>query len=285
MAAQAEEITIPAWVPEIIKNTVFQIIKPTDEKEWATLKRLLTDKRMKGVWNEITKHRRDLSTYQTTEERFHKPSDVTIGMQVIEDQLHPVKADFNTALQNFFYVAYDLAANPVDLLTRDEVMEIYGEFADVSLRSVQLAALLRKLFSRHPGLIPTINIWRSRNPDLKHFGLSRDLVSKPPLGVDDFIEQLEECGRFFQSRHLMSTFEPVPPFNHVVRFKPEGKRPVVTRRTTHDKTRAYVLALAKTCKTTFGTYLYRVVATVASVALRERTTGEYVRKAVKGREL
>jgi hypothetical protein len=279
MATQTNEIRIPAWVPESIRNPVFQTIKPKNETERKTLKRLLTHPKMKGVYKELTKHCRD-SSYKTTDELVHKPADIAIGVRIVEDQMYTVKPDFNLALQNFFYAAYELAVDPANVVTRDELMREYEHFADIHRKLAEDAKLLRECFRRQ-GLHEVFNIWRTRNPDLKHFGLSGE-ISEKPLDPIDTVEQMEEVARFFDSRHVLGKFQPVPPFDHVVRFKPEGKRAVVKRHITAERARAYILGLANTCKKTFGSYLYGVVATVASVALEKTITDAYVKKAVKG---
>src|SRR5713226_8405865 len=100
METPANEVKIPAWVPAPVREWVSSVIEPKDEKERATLKRLLTHRRMKRVWAELTKYRRDRSTYQTTGERFHKPRDLVTAVHV-GPPIRVEKLDFDTALGSF----------------------------------------------------------------------------------------------------------------------------------------------------------------------------------------
>ncbi len=274
METQANRLKIPAWVPEPLKKEILGIIQPTDEdkREWATLKRLVTDSRMKRVWAELTKHRRDPSTYQTTKEPFHKPADLTTGVHVLgKGQYRLEKLDFEGALRSFFYAAYyHIAVNPVPSMTPDEAMKEYEKLSDIRKHLVEAARLLR-----NPGVYSLFTLWRrSQDFPKKHFSPDRQ---DRWINLGEVIEALEELARFPEDAMTKFNIGPFPP----ARFKPEGERPVVKRRTARESTRTYILVLANTCKELFNSPLYSTVATTASVALREKITPVYVMRIVQ----
>lgn len=245
-----------------------------DENERATLKRLLTDRRMQRVWAELTKHKRNRS-YETTDEPFHQPADLTTSVYVdgASGRMWMEKLDLDGALVTFLFMAYHLAVHPEPSMTHDEAEKLWERLSDMSRCLAKDAGLLRKLFddSKLSGIF---NLWRRSRLNLKHFRL------KPgkPNNLGSFVEAMEELSRFF--RDVPTISERVGPFPPA-RFKPEGEHPLVIRRTTREGTRVYILELANTCKTLFNSSLYSTVVTAASVALREEITTARVMRTVQ----
>src|SRR5262245_52819192 len=69
--AQKDKIVVPPWVPDAVKTWALdEIATARDEKKKEALRRLLTDKRMRRVWRELTRHKRQ--NHRTTNKPFHQ---------------------------------------------------------------------------------------------------------------------------------------------------------------------------------------------------------------------
>src|SRR5262245_29017953 len=73
MPSPRDKIVVPTGVPDAVKKWALEEISGSfhNEKEKETLRRLLTDKRMRRVWGELTRHKRN--SHRTTDEFFHQP--------------------------------------------------------------------------------------------------------------------------------------------------------------------------------------------------------------------
>jgi len=262
--ATTYELKTPIWVPSAVREQVLDLIHPRNEREWTILKRLLSDRRMKRVWNELTKHKRSFG--QSAEEPYYKPRERTI--------VGPSKVTLDDALKGLIHVAYDLAANPVSSMTHDEAMRAYEDLADIGKRLSDDAMLIKKQF-KNPQIISIFMLWQ-HSPDFSKKHFSREKV----LAVPDYIVATHELARFFDDALTRYTY-PILEKPSFYYFRPEGeRRPLVRRRTGNDRTRAYVLQLAKTCKNLFDLNFYGIVAVISSVALQKKITAAYVRKVV-----
>jgi hypothetical protein len=68
--ARFDDIPKPEWVPEVIRTTARPLVEATVKKpeDWDVVRRLLTDKRMRSVWKELTKRIRQ--SYKPTAKFF-----------------------------------------------------------------------------------------------------------------------------------------------------------------------------------------------------------------------
>src|SRR5262249_45606064 len=196
MKAQAEKIKLPAWVPLIIREEVFGLIRPKNEGERIILKRLLTDKRMRRVWNELTKHKRAL--YQTTEEPYYKPRDRTIGWTSDnQGRLQPLsKVTLDDALLGLLHIAYDLAVDPVSPMTHDQAKRAYEGLANIRNRLEEDVRLISKQMQidepRENQMLSLFILWlQSRDYPKKHF------TQEKPNSLREFIEAMSELAQFF----------------------------------------------------------------------------------------
>ena len=66
------KLVVPTWVPDAVKKWALEEIEGSfrDKKQKETLLRLLTDRRMRHVWRELTRRKR--GNYRTTDEFFHQ---------------------------------------------------------------------------------------------------------------------------------------------------------------------------------------------------------------------
>ena len=156
------EIVVPTWVPYAIKNWALEEIGSSfrfnDEKKKETLRRLLTDKRMRRVWRELTRHERN--SYRTTDKFFHqrdrsttlcqkkdaKCLAVNLGKDIwrcdycnfiikaarppkdIEQKPFP----FDKTLIGFFWASADYASLDLTVRTKDEVVKLSNEIKVLS---------------------------------------------------------------------------------------------------------------------------------------------------------
>jgi hypothetical protein len=163
------KIVVSTWVPDAIKKWALDEIGGSfcNEKEKETLRRLLTDKRMRRVWRELTRHERN--SYQTTDKFFHQRDRSTTlcqkkdakclaenvgkdiwrcdycgfiitkaarGVKDIEQKPLP----FDKILIGFLFWSYH---EPLPVLTKDEIVKLSNEIKmfSYSLGGPQLGLL------------------------------------------------------------------------------------------------------------------------------------------------
>jgi hypothetical protein len=155
------KIVVPTWVPDAVKKWALDEIGGSflNEKEKETLRRLLTDKRMRRVWGELTRHKRN--SHRTTDKFFHQPDMPTtlcekksgkcLAVNVGQDIWHcdycnfitkaarPPKDikrkpfPFDKILIGFLFWSYDAVSIQTPLLTKNEVAKLSDEMKMFSL--------------------------------------------------------------------------------------------------------------------------------------------------------
>lgn len=115
---------VPSWVPKPVQDEALPPLEQaTDEKGREVLKRLLTHNRMRSVWRELTKQRRDLSTYKPTGHFYTQETRPVrlLGMSLKEN-----------TLVGFFNAAYRFAVTPVMTITKEEVIDMRARLDNTS---------------------------------------------------------------------------------------------------------------------------------------------------------
>ena len=177
---------------------------------------------------------------------------------------HTIPMGVDDALVALFVAAVGLAINPIPSVTREEAMDKLGELSAMEKRLLEDAAKLRALNS-DPQIQGLFGLWlKHSNFPRREFQLGRlyDWTS-----LDHFAGALE----------ALVTFFPVAES----RYRPEGPRPVVDRKTAREEVRAYVFHLGKAFRTHFNSPLHKNIATITSVALKKKVSSEYVRKVLE----
>ena len=103
------KITIPPWVPEAVREWTLNH-EEEDEERKQVQRRLLTGKRMRRVWRELTRKKR--VDYRPTGEFFHQRNS--------DEPSHP---SFDKALVAFFFWSYT-AVGLLPTMTKDEAAEL-----------------------------------------------------------------------------------------------------------------------------------------------------------------
>jgi len=268
-------LRIPSYVPDAVKklarvtlaNEIEKFPEQKREEAWAVTRRLLHDKRMKWVWRELTRHVRQ--KYEKTEELVHKPAEIPPLIIIDENgQEHEVSTGLDEALSTLFHRAVILAVDPISTITHDEAMELYAEVSELEKRLIEDAKRLRTL-NRNPQIQGFFVMLLQENPNFPKgkFELGRlyDWTN-----LNDFAEVFEQLAVFF--RRVGASPD----------FKPYGSHPLVKRRTADERTRGYVLELAKVFKDVFKSpKFYGTIATISAVALKKKVSAPYVRKVVQ----
>jgi len=250
-----DDIPKPEWIPDAIRSTAKPLVEGTVKKpeEWEAVRRLLTDKRMCSVWKELTKRVRDRQTYKPTETFFHaRQQRLKITVPGTGGKEHEYKQGLNESLVAFFVSAIENAINPISTITRGEVIAKRAELSGLHRDMVDVAKRLR-IWNNEPQIWGRFDWWA------KHNEVDFDLPTLATI--------LEKVSEFF--------------INQAQEFKPQGPRQVVSRRTRDEKPRAYVLNMAKTCRELFESPLYSVIATTASVALKQKVSRDFAKRAIQ----
>jgi hypothetical protein len=126
----------PEWLPPAVREEARRILNSEGADE-ALILRLATDERMKGVWGELAKHKKD---------KLCQPSDWALLMR---DRVDIPPPDSSDPLALFFWCAYTIAwVRPIvgTLSNRDlPIAQYRAEAARLRLS----AAMLRKLNLQH----------------------------------------------------------------------------------------------------------------------------------------
>ena len=146
-------------------------------------------------------------------------------------------------------------------------MELRGNLNNTTSNLEKLAAQLRHWHnnSQVRGQFDT-TMWAETLPEGNTLYTPENLrFAHRWTDLNQLADELGKLARFFDFR----TSE----------VRPEG--PVVTRRTTHEDIRAYVLSLANTSRECFDSPLYSVIATTASVALKKKISPTFVKRIIQ----
>jgi hypothetical protein len=117
--------SVPPWVPAAVRKWALDGLFFIHEKDKEVSQRLLTDKRMRRVWRELTKR-------DKTNKPFHQPDRSTNTLSV----------PFDTILVAFFDWSCTAARTLRPLLTKDEAVKLSNEirmFPDFSTGGVLLS--------------------------------------------------------------------------------------------------------------------------------------------------
>jgi hypothetical protein len=250
-----DDIPKPDWIPEAIRSTAKPLVDGTAKKaeDWEVVRRLLTDERMRLVWKELTQHARDPKTYKSTDKFLYaREQNLKVTMLNSQGKEHKYQQGLRESIVAFFVRAIRNAIEPIPTITRKDVMAKRAELLALHVDLVHLSERLRT-WSNEPQILGRFVWWANKN----HVGF--DL---PGLAAT-----LDKASEFFRDQGQ--------------KFKPQGPRQVVSRRTKDEHTRAYVLNMAKTCRELFNSPLYSVIATTASVALKKDVTHAFVKRAIQ----
>jgi len=250
-----DDIPKAAWVPDAIRSIAKRLVEGTVKKaeDWEVVERLLTDRRMRSVWRELTKRDRDRKTYKPTDKfSYARQQHLDVTMLDSEGKEHKYEQGLNESLVAFFVSAIENAINPIPTMTRPEVIAKRAELPRLHRDMVDVAKRLRN-WSNEPQIFARFDWWARHN--------------QVELNLPALATILEKISEFF--------------IDQAQKFKPQGPRQVVSRRTRDEKTRAYVLNMAKTCRELFESPLYSVVATTASVVLSKEVKQAFVKRAIQ----
>lgn len=258
----APDYKIPSWVPKLVRDEVPALLSQArDEKARAVLKRLLTHRKMRRVWRELTKQKRDLRTYKQTG-TFYKH-------ELPPLKLLSLKVSRNT-LSGFFWSAYLLAVKSLSTVTEEEVLRARERLNATTVQLEQLAVEFRRWHNNPQvsGQFDT-HIWSHSLPKSESLYVSGSLrLAHPWTNLNQVADELGKLALFFDALTMM--------------VRPEEGSPVVKRRKPRgDDIRAYVLSLARSSKGYFGSSLYSVIAATASVALKKKITFSFVKRAIQ----
>lgn len=254
---------IPPWVPKSVQDEATMLLdKTSDEKARAVLKRLLTHSKMRRVWRELTKQKRDLSTYKPTGGFYEQESPPRKFLGITYG---------SNNLASFFSSAYSLAVDPVFVMTREKVLERLESLNNATKQLEKLAVQFKHWHndSEVSGQFDT-HMWASTLPKGNTLYVPENL--RFVHRWTDLNQVADELGNFALFFDFLTGM-----------VKPEGRSPVVQRRTARDDVRAYVIKLAGLSKDYFGTSLYSVVATTASVALKKKVSPDFVKRGIQRR--
>src|SRR5262249_34880379 len=109
------KLVVPTWVPDAVKKYAVDNLKYFDEKGKEVLRRLLTHKRMRSVWRELTRHKR--YNYRTTDKFFHER----------DKRTDLIFTSFDKDLVGFLYWSCTAATSPRLLITKDEIVRLSSD--------------------------------------------------------------------------------------------------------------------------------------------------------------
>jgi len=118
-------LTTPAWVPGPVAHAARTLhahyLKSNNAKYNAVLERLIADERMRRVWTELSRHRRE--QYQKTDVFLHSADLLWIDSETPQDHQGAAMA----SLLNF---AVNLAVNEPRVITRKELEKVRSGVLD-----------------------------------------------------------------------------------------------------------------------------------------------------------
>jgi hypothetical protein len=119
--------TIPIWVPKPVAqaarmlNAHYRNANNVDHN--VVLERLITDERMRRVWQEFSKHRRDKETYRSTDSFVHSAEFEWLDSDSREDHQH-------VAMASLLHFALNLAVNAPKVITQKELVTVRSRELD-----------------------------------------------------------------------------------------------------------------------------------------------------------
>jgi hypothetical protein len=120
-----DALTIPTWVPEPVAQAARILhahhVKSIDAKYNAGLERLIGDERMRSVWNELSKRRRE--QYQKTDVFLHSANLLWIDSEAPQDHQ-------GAAMASLLYVSVNLTVNNPRVITRKELEKLRSGMLD-----------------------------------------------------------------------------------------------------------------------------------------------------------
>jgi hypothetical protein len=112
-ADDSASLTIPTWVPELVAQAARTLrahyLKSNSISHNVILERLIADERMRRVWKELSRHRREQ----------HQPTDAFLRSSELLKQ--------DAAMTSLFYFALNLAVNAPAVITRKELETVRSE--------------------------------------------------------------------------------------------------------------------------------------------------------------
>jgi hypothetical protein len=204
-------LVIPPWVPDAVSKAARALNPPAgkgdDNPIYEVLKRLLVDQRMRRVWRELTKQKKDSAT------TFVHSAKLTWDFDNAADRQ-------DTAIASLLYLAVNLAISDPTVMTRREVEVQRRRFLDKTA-----AAFVQG------------DVAAARDHEVKAADWAAAAATRTRL--------------------------------------------VVERDTGDSQARCFAILFADQCRRIFGSPLYGVTATVASVALGRKLTARAVRNWVQ----
>jgi hypothetical protein len=222
------------------------------------LYRLISDPRMRNVWNQFQKRKRE--SYQSTEEFFYPAKPVWEWDPHVrhEIQRHRQPGELSaTVLRNYYSLILPAAYERTAHLTMQDLAIVY--FLDHAYKFGQ----------QNIPLVPISEVRKKRGHYLKMAKqLQADAADQERLGLYA-VKWMEEAARGYEA--LATAPEPAP-----------GYSLLVPRQTRGDpRLKSFVILLAEMIKNMFGSPFYGSVATTANVVFsRDDVTVSTVRKMV-----
>jgi hypothetical protein len=254
-------VDLPDWIPRVVRDLV-PIISADLQRQGATfeasqlLHRLVFDPRMKNVWNELLRRKRQ--DYERTEAFVHPASRTSWTLKAASERRRAAE------LRKFGGSKNEAEADRLELLAAlAEVADVemlfpwYPGRPELPQQDLAVAYFFSQTFAlaqQSPRPVPMPEARKARRPYL-------DIATQ--LRADHF------WGASFAYEALADAAAP-PPGSPLL---------VKRRRRSDERMQGFVIALAATTKQVFEAPLCGTVATAANVALgRDDLTAETVRK-------
>lgn len=133
-------VKVPIWVPDAVRKWA---LSEEGKDESEVQQRLLTDERMRRVWRELTRHKRD--NYRTTDRLFHQATWLPGEFS---------DCPFDLILVAFFFWSR-AAAKPLPMATRNEIAKLsdlesktFPSFSGPSLSARRSAIVVKRHTAR-----------------------------------------------------------------------------------------------------------------------------------------
>ena len=246
---EGRSLEVPAWVPRTVHvlalDMYHKLLHGPFDREAAAIVRFATDEKMKKVWDELLRRKRD-------------------GTQ---QYIHPAK-EFIVCIAGNLNIARHLAS---ELPESDRLQE--------KAAALRFHQAVQFFWCKGPPVGPIVRTTADLEAEIRPFrtlaaGLREDARMLRYLGLSRHFASLEQAAVDCEKR-IALIHRP----NHPDPFVAERRS---TRACGDDWTRGFIILIADICNALFGDRLHGTVATLANVAFEHTdSTKDYIRSVVR----
>jgi hypothetical protein len=254
-SGRPDALTIPSWIREPVAQVARKLyayyLECNKVQHAAVLERLVVDKRMRRVWSELFKHRRN--QYQKTDALLYPTYLLWIDSKAPQDHQ-------DAAIWSLLHHAVNNAVNKVRVITRKE-LETVRHNVSAEVVALRIAATVLRRYGKK-AIVEDVE------------AAADDEAVKAPA---EEVAALRTAATVLRRYGKKAVAEEVARYLEEMLPKMEASRLVVDRNTDSAQARCFCILFIDFCRQLFGRSLYRVTGIVASVALEQKITDQAVR--------